>query len=580
MNSSQGAVEDNVLKELQQIAVDRALQTRDVGDVERAVNIIKAVTDRERTARDNRNARSLMKNEWLKTGALAVVPFLTLATLGFTVWIQSQQLQQSNIANEDLGWRDTAQKALGRLSGPTTADTALAIQVLRPYFSDSRHSTDAIDLAMFVASRIPDERVAGALFASPQIAVTEDNIGVFLNRAREVSTDIDILRDRNGLARQIPEALRPQAVAALNANLRLISEKIASALRSGKIGTSALDLRNAYLLDSNLTGLDFSTALVAGATFAASDLTDADLSHLSASSDTSWPGANWWDAKAIEGHLLARLWATSYPYETGDAQYLVQPPSRTEYRKKVLSLCKAAGINCAESDLQYGPKPDPSVAAVVDRLSPTAAMTIAGNNYADMTVKFNTLDAAHEMDDLITAGLCTRLTQAELRAAEKAEDLTRGAYVAGMSCGLEYGNVHRFLIDVVRPELTDLTHRSQTSRHDAGLVAATPVDVLQTLFSFSNAALAFILENESGEVDYTGLPDASDQDAIAELVAAQVCTKDTSTAPLATPASKSIQQKDKTVLKVTCGPTASVVRKLVLEGVVPAYIADLKEHVI
>jgi hypothetical protein len=65
--SKQNEQEQGLLKELQQIAVARAKQTGDIGDVEKAIGIMKSITDREKTARDNRDERSLMRNEWLKS---------------------------------------------------------------------------------------------------------------------------------------------------------------------------------------------------------------------------------------------------------------------------------------------------------------------------------------------------------------------------------------------------------------------------------------------------------------------------------------------------------------------------------
>ena len=306
MASNPPLVEEVTINHLEQIALAKALQSENINDFEKAVGILKSLAEREKTARDNREARSMNLSEWIKTFSLGVVPFLTLITLACTVWFQSQQIKQSDVANADLGWRDAAQKVLGRLTSPSTADATLAIQILRPYFTDPRHAADAMDLAMFLAERIPDERVADAFYASPEIVVSNDNVRVFLNRARDISAAIDIARDVDASGRPVRDNDR-RKIAALNANLRLISHKIADGIRRKSVLVAHLDLRKAYLLDADLTDVDLSTAFVSDATIAYSNLSGIDLSKVSDVANFSTPGSNWWDAKAIGGGLYCNV---------------------------------------------------------------------------------------------------------------------------------------------------------------------------------------------------------------------------------------------------------------------------------
>ena len=230
------------IRTLQSIAVERAKSTKDISDVEKAVSILKTVADHEKIAHDNESHAKTLRFEWYKTASAAIVPLLTLLTLAFTLWIQGAQLRLSQEANADAAWRDTSQKVLTQLRSERSTqarrdvggqassepDPQLAVQLLHPYFSDPRHGTEAIDLAMLVLTRVADERVASTFFASPEINVTGANLTTFLNRSREIWDTIDFYANEDPRL-PIQEASRRRQ--ALFTTSRLVCDKIANALR-------------------------------------------------------------------------------------------------------------------------------------------------------------------------------------------------------------------------------------------------------------------------------------------------------------------------------------------------------------
>src|SRR4030081_1910976 len=104
------------LRELRQAAVGQALNTKQVADIEKAVSVIKAITDRAKTELDNQNAPKMLRREGWKTFAAVVVPLVTLATLAFTLYTQNEERRLSRDAQDDLQWRETVKDVLAHIS--------------------------------------------------------------------------------------------------------------------------------------------------------------------------------------------------------------------------------------------------------------------------------------------------------------------------------------------------------------------------------------------------------------------------------------------------------------------------------
>ena len=417
------------LRDLGRLAVERARSTSDISDIEKAASISKSIADAEKVMNDNLSQQMVIRFEWYKTMATAIVPFLTILTLGFTVWIQIKQFNETALVNADTGWRDTAQKVLTQLrpiDGAKTnqqvrVDGQLTIQLLRPYFSDPRHGTEAIDLAMLVVSRTDDERAASIVFGSSDIKVTELNFATFLYRAKEIRGSLDGLDDPSGPAASFSRKQKQKIRATLWNNLRLICAKIGEGLHSAPRTSFPARMDGVHLLECDLSGVEFGNSVVKGTAFERADLRGADLSKIKEFSDSEWRGSNWWEAKAINGPLLLHLLKTYFPYVNGDRLYSQAPPAPAIYRNAVKSLCRTAGIDCQDSILIYGPQLDESARLAAVELPLKTVNYISIQNLSGLTIYYESTrygELKDSIEGLIVGKLCTQIPEADVRVYE------------------------------------------------------------------------------------------------------------------------------------------------------------------
>ncbi|MFM0552156.1 pentapeptide repeat-containing protein [Paraburkholderia sediminicola] len=413
-------VERENLQKLQKMAVDKALATGEIADIEKAVSISKTVTERDKTARDYQNQRVVLRFEWYKTFASTIVPLLTLLTLGFTVWIQIKQLNETSLANADTGWRDTAEKVLSQLRPAGTSgrnsgkvDGQLTIQLLRPYFSDPRHGTEAMDIGMLVVTRTGDMDASDNFYALPDIKVTESNVGVFLFRAREVQSQLAALDDESQ-RQNIPEDIIRNADrirAALADNLRHICGKISESLQPIPTIKFPDHVDGVHFLDCSFASVDFGQAVLKRSYFERVDFHGADLSKIGDFGDSSWSGSDWWDAREIKSSLLVYLIKNYFPYEQGRTSYFQRPPDALTYRAKVKKLCSGAHVDCPDAMLVYGPQSVQRLKLVISKLSPDAISFVLNQDlYPAIYEGILSSDSKQVQAgavELVSAGLCT-----------------------------------------------------------------------------------------------------------------------------------------------------------------------------
>ena len=128
------------LQQLQQTATDTALKSGKIEDIEKAVNITKEFIDMQKTLSDTSNQPALVRYEEFKTWAALIVPFLSIATLAVTIYMQTIQLDATREANETSKWQETVRNVLSQMSKPASVvpDPALAMSLLEPFGFEPR----------------------------------------------------------------------------------------------------------------------------------------------------------------------------------------------------------------------------------------------------------------------------------------------------------------------------------------------------------------------------------------------------------------------------------------------------------
>jgi hypothetical protein len=327
-------------------------------------------------------------------------------------------------------------------------------------------------------------------------------------------------------------AERSKAQEAMGTSLQLLCRAIDEALKANRLQGIALDFRHVHFFGCSLAGTTLARSDFGNATLEQVDLEDTALLSVSGFEGSSWPGSNWWDAKAIDGGLLAYLVANQYPFSDPDAFFRAGPPDAKAYRARVETLCKGAGIVCPNP--KFGPQAPAELTALVGKVSPGLGTYIAEHDYSGSTTTFSARpsdDETRSLNELVQVGLCKELDSAALRSQEKAEKAKPGSALRGVDCGDDYGNVREALIAQIRPEfLVRLSLAGGDPTKDAVLAKATQI-VRDALPGLSAGALRLVLDGTPGSAEWVYTRpgrNQTEQAALDRLVSAGLCTVDDS----------------------------------------------------
>jgi hypothetical protein len=362
--------DNKALQDLKETAVTQAMSTKQVADIEKAVSVIKAITDRTKTEIDNRNAPRTMRWEGWKVFATAVVPVLTLATLVFTVYTQNEQLRVAQETNADMAWRETTKNVLAQISPvegkgkqPPSVDARLAVNLLTPYVADPKHGEEALDLALLLLIRSRDPDVLRDFLESPELTVTSRNVAGVIGKMREIRSEFNFF-DRMAQSKTTspgaPGTPAPEAAGYENLlnYMTILGNKVAGVLRDRDAKVLPLNLTRVFFYQCDLSHTNLDRARLDESRFENVNLTDASITNPQGDIESSeWVASNWWDAKSVDGKLLKYTMRDYYPYPGPGVVYLNEPPDRSEYTRKVKQLCQVAGIACADAEIKYGTKP-------------------------------------------------------------------------------------------------------------------------------------------------------------------------------------------------------------------------------
>jgi hypothetical protein len=349
------------LRKLQEQAVQTALNSGRIEDVEKAANITKQLLDAEKSAKDAEVAPKLFRYEEPKSWATLLVPLLSILTLAVTVYMQSNQLQATREAEQDKQWLENVKNVLAQLDKKPqqVSDPAIASALLEPYAADKRFGTHARQLTIELLTRVPSAERFSDYFVSHHIGEQWSDVQLLTTVSREIFANLNEIELR--LQKQPGNELLNAARDASVADLIFLTEKLSALYHLPDANPRAADFRHVLLIDGNLAKLDLADADLTGAKLQNVNLTDTVLGPGIKFQDVAFVDTHWWDAKEISKPLLSHLIENFYPYfNNADVQYATPPPDRVTYVKLVMQLCSKAGVPCQGDKLKYGEPPTPN----------------------------------------------------------------------------------------------------------------------------------------------------------------------------------------------------------------------------
>ena len=147
---------DDAFDKAVQAAISRAAASGNLDDIEKAASISKTLAEAEKSGSEAKNARRQLRLQSITSFSSILVPIVSLLALVGTIYIQGQQLretQQQNSAQlEDTQWRDflTTLRASKDLF---ESDVTVAPR-LRSFFHSTRYGDQAKDISIYIMGRL------------------------------------------------------------------------------------------------------------------------------------------------------------------------------------------------------------------------------------------------------------------------------------------------------------------------------------------------------------------------------------------------------------------------------------------
>jgi hypothetical protein len=366
-------------------------------DINKATEIGKAASEARKAAADATNSNAQIRLEGLKSLATFLVPIVSLLTIAFTVWIQYQQLQETQRQDEATQWRDFLSSAKAT---PASVQSDLTFAPrLRSFFSSPTYKDQAISISKRMMGQIADSAGFDDLFDVTFGSLNANNLSdvidvgrlLYLNQAKLYTSCAQFF---DGLSNQIKKKI-PKIVDAAGICARTISEKsikdlelnsdqsktlnqlrhdtaafedevnhlspkIADFLRGnysvGSLSTpTTIPLTRLYFFEADLSNVDFSNFDISETVFDHCDMKGAKLTPKKFGDTMDIRGTYWWDAREINQDALAKLIANEYPYYIKGGQYRDSAAiDKNYYVERIRALCVPMRPYCQPNQLQFG----------------------------------------------------------------------------------------------------------------------------------------------------------------------------------------------------------------------------------
>jgi len=388
----------NNLEKLFEAAYEKANSTGTLDDIDKAANVAKANAEVKKAESDVANSRAQMRLEGLKSFATFLVPIVSLLTIAFTVYIQLQQLRETQFKDEDTQWREF----LSSIRERKAADAALSDPTfeprLRSFFSSSRYGDQARSVSKRMLGQVANEPAFRDLFGLTIGDVNSKNFADVVDVGRTLAFNSQAAQDRctaftEDLSDDIKDKLgtiqgsggicsrgiSEKTIRTLGltsdqlqklSTLRLdqlafeaeqwfLSKRLAEFLRSNySVGSasdhSAQSLSSVYIAGVDLSNVDFSSFDLTDTVFDSDDLSGARITPRKTNRlDIRWTA--WWEAESVDQNGLEVLTTTYYPYYVEYETFWGQKVfDRNYYEQRILALCVPPKEFCKPENLKFG----------------------------------------------------------------------------------------------------------------------------------------------------------------------------------------------------------------------------------
>lgn len=249
-------------------------------------------------------------------------------------FVQSEKDKDAEIrrqaeAAEDLRWADSI-----KLLSQSDKLSPGAV-ILKSFAKSERYAALASQTAMQILVKTDDQVVFADLFNTVFEPVSWKNLEQIVELSRTLSSEADPLFKKSWNPKTLSNdysrltAAEKQKIIYLNADMSLISMKIAPLLKGQRPPNTTLDLRSVTLYN-DFSGADFRGADITGSSMAGINVKDADFSGVVGYGDVPFQATAWWQASKIDRDMLQYLISTfpynsiaHYPSPTNPADYQV-----------------------------------------------------------------------------------------------------------------------------------------------------------------------------------------------------------------------------------------------------------------
>ncbi len=312
-----------------------------------------------------------------------MVPLLSVLTLAVTIITQTLQQRDQERSRQDTIWRGTIEEFKSATQRNVAFGGLLAQVKLKPFFKSTEYGEQANQLARLVLPRVTDRDAFRDLFDSVEWHDLNEMAAV----NRTMNTVYDELNARSAKltaaesnpepapsehgTKPIPHTPTPVPAARVSPLIptpgeeiehektelgiqeRYVCDRIDEAFRSKALTWEKRpNLESTWFPNCDLSTVDFRDADLTAADFQNVNLEGAQLGQVTKIDNLVLTDTAWWRAKQIGQSLLSGLMNCCDPGSDGQ-QNIAQKPTKDEYVKQVLQLCKSSGLACIESSIKF-----------------------------------------------------------------------------------------------------------------------------------------------------------------------------------------------------------------------------------
>jgi hypothetical protein len=353
---------ENEIDILKKEAVQKARESGRLEEFERAASIWKLTAESQKNTAEADNNRRALRHESVKSWAQILVPLVSVLTLGFTLWNQSQQQSETRMVQEDSEWR-SAISAFSSASAKTSVDGAMAQVRLKPFFQSERYGEQATQLARLMLPHIADQEAFEDLFNTVswhnpgEMAKVTKGLKPILFATLSAIEKMDSSPVGGPPVRGLSQGptLKERAEEdrdSVKSEITFVCNKIAESTRKNQYSPAGLDFRGAFFNDCDLSNAILNGADLTDAEFQFVTLDGAHLTNVTGVDTTFWYNTAWWQAQEIGAALLKKLMDE---YDPGSQNESAQTskPTKPEYMERAMQLCKSASIQCSNTTIKF-----------------------------------------------------------------------------------------------------------------------------------------------------------------------------------------------------------------------------------